>query len=364
MPAKLRHERRKAKEQRGLRILRWVACLFVLAQLLGGLLLDYVWVRPRHPMQADTYAMLKARRHPPEILFLGSSRFGGDVNCAVMDAELRLHLGEGAPRTFNAGLPGADGTIFERVFDDVTRTGYRPKLVVVEIDPGTVSGRDNWLYQHALNILDWRDAPETAVALGRNGRIMYLVRGRLVPLYLHNYQIRKESAKLIKSMFVPAPAQSLGDPPVLPPVLSDPVPPPMTAQVKARQDTGFIDMTKELKGFHLHGMATRRIERLLARCQLAGIRVLLVGVPAAEPHRRPCTPEVNAALLGYMATLSERYGCTFTDWRDRVPDIYFADQHHTFYEGGIYFSRHFVDETLAPYWRERYSTQGRANAAP
>ena len=85
--------RRQAQERRGLRILLWIPCLFVLTQTLGGLMLDYVWVRPRYPTKTDMYAQLKARRQPPEILFVGSSRFQGDINCPVLDAELRLHLG-------------------------------------------------------------------------------------------------------------------------------------------------------------------------------------------------------------------------------------------------------------------------------
>jgi hypothetical protein len=352
MSAQSRHEKRRAKERRGFRILLWVPCLFLMAQVLGGLVLDYVWVRPRYPMKADMFAHLKARKQPPEVLFLGSSRFHGNVNCAVMDAELRLHLGEKAPRTFNAALPAGDPTVFERVLDDFLRDGYRPKLVVVEVDPGTLAGRDNWLYEHALNVLDWRDVPEASLALCRNHRIIYLVRGRLLPLYLHNRQIRKEATVVLKSLLGSGHAAVRIDPPVLPAVIADPEPPPMTPVARAAMEQGGLDVGKETRDYHLQGVVTRRLERLLARCQSSGIAVLLVRVPVSSPQRRGITAEVNAAFLQYMKTLTALHGCCFTDCRDRIPDSYFRDGHHVYAEGGIYFSRRFAATELAPWWRE------------
>src|SRR4051812_44569622 len=103
-----RHGRRAAARRRGVRILLWVASVFCLAQLGGGLLLDYVWIKPRYPWRAEMVARLHARKHPPEILFFGSSRFGTNLHCDVLDAELRRALGAAAPRCFNASLPAGD----------------------------------------------------------------------------------------------------------------------------------------------------------------------------------------------------------------------------------------------------------------
>src|SRR5215470_15860276 len=97
---------RKGNRRRGFRIVLWTMGLFVLAQVLGGLVLDYLWIRVRFPWQADMY----------EILHAG----------------LRQALGEQSPRTFNCALPYGDPTVCERVFDDLLRMGYRPKMVVVE----------------------------------------------------------------------------------------------------------------------------------------------------------------------------------------------------------------------------------------
>src|SRR5262249_44702694 len=143
-------------------------------------------------------------------------------------------LGESAPRTFNASLPAGDPTVFERVFDDLLRQGCRPQWLVLEIAPGTLNQNDNWLHQHALNVLDWRDVVETVPALCRNGRIMYLVRGRLLPLFLHRYHICKQLLALAVSTIRPAPCGAPSDPPIPPPVTEDPKPPPSTPEHWAR----------------------------------------------------------------------------------------------------------------------------------
>ncbi|MBI2804191.1 MAG: hypothetical protein HYX68_04305 [Planctomycetes bacterium] len=346
-----RHDRRKATQRRGLRILLWIPCLFLLAQISGGLVLDYAWVRPRYPMKDDMLTNLHSRKHLPEIVFLGSSRFGSDIDCGVMDAELRHRLGDGAPRTFNASLPAGDPTVSERTLEELLQQGHRPKLVVVEVEPGCLAGKDNWLYQHVLNVLDWRDVPEAGLALCRNGRIMYLVRGRLLPLCLHKYHIRKEATRLVKGMFGSTPALTPSDPPVGTPILDDPKPPATTAAVSAVREAGGQVFAREVQDFHLGGVAARRLERLLACCQSAGIKVLLVDVPVSTPQRLARPSEVDKAFLEYVNTLTIRYGCAFANWRDQVPDEYFADSHHAYHEGGVYFSRRFAARELAPRWR-------------
>jgi hypothetical protein len=343
---------RRANRRRGARILAWALGLFALAQLTGGLLLDAVWVRPRYPLRADMYSRLRARKRMPEIVLVGSSRFQGDVNCAVLDAELRAALGEGAPRTFNAALPAGDPTVFERVCDDLFAPGRRPRLLVVEVSPETVSRRDNWLHQHALNVLDWRDVAEALPALCRNGKVLYLVRGRLLPLYVHRYHIRKEAVTLAATLLGHGPARQAGDEgPVGPPPPADPAPPPMTPAVRSLLEDGFEMARRELRDYRPGGMAAHRLERLLDRCRSAGVAVVLVGAPVASAYRRAYTPEVDAAFLEYVQSLTRDYGCAYTDWRDRVPDEYFADPRHVHLQGGVYFSRRLAASVLVPLWR-------------
>jgi hypothetical protein len=336
--------------------------LFALAQLAGGWALDHLWLSARNPLQAQMYACLEARRRTPEIMFLGSSRFESNINCDVVDAELRRVLGESAPRTFNAALPAADGTVFERLFDDVCRNGRTPRMLVVEIHPGTVARRDNWLHMHALNVLDWRDVPEAFPALCRNGHVTDLLRGRLLPLYLHRYHIRKAARSLLTSGPFSAPPHPPGDPAVPPPVAFDPEPPALTPALRALQEKGYTTSAKELQDYRVDGMAPRGLERLLDRCRRSGIPVVLVGVPVSSPYQRATTPEIDAAFLEYVGHLEQCYGCSYSDWRTRLADGYFIDGHHANPAGAVFFSRHLAAELLADRWRD-FQQSAVANAA-
>jgi hypothetical protein len=326
--------------------------LFWLAQVLGGLALDYVWIEARYPWRAHVYERLKECPHPPEILFLGSSRFEGNLSCPVLDAALRRDLGAEAPRTFNAAVPVGDPTVAERILEDLFRQGYRPKLVVVEVSPETLARRDNWLYQHALRLLEWRDVPEALPALCRNGRIMYLFRGRLLPLCTHRYLICKEAIAGVSSLFHPVPRTPACDMEVGEPVESDPEPPELTPATVALMEAAYRGLGRELQDYRVGGVSSHRLERLLERCRSQGVAVLLLGVPVSSPHRRAYTPEVDERYRDYLRELTQRYGCTYSDWRDALPDEYFTDNHHVHPEGAVYFSRRLAPAVLVPLWRD------------
>jgi hypothetical protein len=339
--------------RRGRSILLWFAAVFFAAQIAGGLVLDYCWTHARYPFKWQMYANLEARARTPDIIFLGSSRFAGGINCPVLDAELRRGLGPQAPRTFNAALPAGEPAVFERVVDDFARRGHHPRMLVLEISPETVTHRDLWLSDAALNVLDWRDVPEAVPALCRNHRIMALVRGRLLPLYLHRHHIRKQALALLDSWRHPLPAAAKSDPPVPRPVTCDPEPPILTAKIKGFMEAGYELVCKDMRDFRAGGgMCGHRLERLLARCQATGVHVLLVAPPVSSPYRRGYSKEVNAAFLAYVQELCARYGCRYIDWRDRLPDPYFCDCHHQYPAGSVYFCRHLGNEVLVPLWRD------------
>jgi hypothetical protein len=226
-------------------------------------------------------------------------------------------------------------------------------LVVLEIDPPTLSHRDRWLHQHALNVLDWRDVPEAAPALCMNHRIMYLIRSRLLPLYLHRYHICKCTMAWTKSLISPSAPPQRSDPPIPVPIEEDPQAPELTDAVRQKMDQDFRDLCEVVRDYRVGGVVAQRLERLLQRCQSANIPVLMVGVPVSSPSRRACTPEVTATFLAHMRSLTERYPCaSYTDWRDQLPDNFFMDGHHVNQPGSIFFSRCFAARELAPLWQK------------
>lgn len=351
MQATKRHARRDNR-RRGLRIVLWTMGFFLLAQLVGGLVLDHWWVRGRYPWQAEVYEQLQARATPPEIIFLGSSRFCGDWNCSVLDAGLRQHLGKMSPRTFNAAVPWGDTTVAERILDDVLHLGYRPKLVVLEVNPVNLASGDDWVHGHALRLLDWRDFPEAFMALIRNGRIMFLVRGRLLPLYLHRDEICQDALSKLVALFHSG-RGSVSDPPIGSPALTDPPPPPpIPPDIMTMVKESCQMVSRRLVNYQPHSMAVRRLERLLDRCHTLEIPVLLVQPPVHSLYRQAVSAQANAIFADYIQRLTERYGCRYCDLSDHLPDEYFRDEHHAHPEGAIYLSRRFAPAVLAPLWRD------------
>src|SRR5262245_39017986 len=51
----------KENRRRGFRIVLWTVGLFILAQVLGGLVFDYLWIRVSFPWQPNRYGTLQAR---------------------------------------------------------------------------------------------------------------------------------------------------------------------------------------------------------------------------------------------------------------------------------------------------------------
>ena len=70
------------------------------------------------------------------------------------------------------------------------------------------------------------------------------------------------------------------------------------------------------------------------------------------------TPEIDHAFLCRVVDVSRRFDCRFVDYRARIPDDYFLDNHHLHRTGGQYFSRLLAQEVLAPAWLERGELDG------
>ena len=113
---------------------------------------------------------------------------------------------------------------------------------------------------------------------------------------------------------------------------------------------GLRETRKWLRRYRVDGGAARALERVLARCHDAGIRVALVGVPVSSWVRELYTPEIERTFGAYIDRVSGRYGAEFVDYRAKVPDRFFRDHHHLNRRGSELFVRLLVAEVLAPRW--------------
>jgi hypothetical protein len=125
------------------------------------------------------------------------------------------------------------------------------------------------------------------------------------------------------------------------------------AAESARQRTmeGLPRFRNWLQDYEVGGIASLALERVLQRCQANGIRVLLVAPPVSAAHRALYTPEIEAAFRAELARLTADFPCPFLDYRDRIPDEYFYDNHHLLNAGAALFTQELTQEVILPAWR-------------
>jgi hypothetical protein len=80
--------------------------------------------------------------------------------------------------------------------------------------------------------------------------------------------------------------------------------------------------------------------------------VVLVAPPVSSAQRALYTPEIEAVFWEYVRQLGKTYQCRFIDYRARLGDDLFSDNHHVLPPGGKTFTRVLTREVLVPCWRE------------
>lgn len=370
--------RRDYFQVRGWQTLGWTLATFFAVHLLGGLLLDYRWPHLRFPSADATLKVLARQPRSPDVICLGSSRFGAGFVQEEIRQQLQEASGDSEVIVFNAAIEAGDLITAEYVLGEAIKQGVRPRLIVVEISPETLARRSEWMGQHVLRQLTWTELAEHAEAIWLSGNLMRTVSARLLPLHVHRHQIglrirdeiarwlasferssdlvRKRSTKRKKQ---PHTAPDHGVPwEVFQELASDRHDP-------ARIEAGLPAIRRWLKDYQPGGSAARSLERLLTLAQDHGAEVILVGVPVAEAHRRLYTPPIEQAFEAHIQSVCHRRNCLFVDYRHRIPDELFQDNHHLTRAGGSLFSRLLTQEVLLPMWRQRQAmTLGKSGSSP
>ncbi len=335
----------------------WLAALFVVAQLGIGLSFDYLFPGVRFPDLAKVERRLQREVPRPEIAVFGSSHFQA-FDAGLADALLVRSLQDASPRTFNAAVPAGDTVVAERLMTTWLGQGYRPRMIVVEVVPESLNWNNTMVTQQVIRLLHWRDAPQAAVALCRNGRILTLFRDRFLPLHLHRYQARKQIGQWLFSVEEPSGIESVSQRTI---PETDPAPPPLTPEILAYQKAAPI-VAHMVREYAPRGLTADRLEQLLQECRDAQIVVELVVAPVSSGYRAGYTPQMNSLFRQYLEKLQWTYGCDFYDWRERLTDGYFADSNHLNGAGSQIFSRQLTEEVILPAWRNL--TQSKPERTP
>lgn len=353
-----------SRHRRGGRILLWMFAFFVAGQLGGGALLDRLWPQLRFPFLYQQLDRLDAQPQPPDIVFLGSSRFGSGVSGEHVTEWLRQLTGDEKVHAFNAAIPAGDPVVCEVMLQHLLQRGIRPRLLVIEICPESVNHRNDWVRIHVDRQLGWSDVPTYLPEIARSGGFASLLANRLVPLYRHRTTLCEELGKTIEHEldgWLDGPASSSAKAPAVPVIDWDALVLSNPRLTKNEQQTntqmGLHAIRRCLRSYRAGGTSGAALERLLQLCQANGITPLLVGVPLTQAHRDLYVGPIEDNYQAYLSAISEKYGCRYVEYRHRVPDRLFLDNHHADEPGRLMFSHMFTEEVLLPWWRENGSLE-------
>lgn len=345
--------KRREKKSRGRAVVVWFGACFVLYQLIGGLLLDYYWPQIRFPYAFKQFRRYQEFARSPDVICLGSSRIESCLLDKEINQTMRRLTGAADFLAFNACVPGGDLIATEFVWHKLWQQGARPKLVVLEVIPEQVNHLNDWLKLHVMRQIRWEDVADYAHEVCRTGHAMRLLQARLIPLYMHRYQLVKTSREAVTDLFEPDPFEGKVNKEA---VAGDYRDWSRLAEKKSalqpaqRQETmsGLHGVERGLRRYRPGGTSVLALERFLKFCQQENIPVILLGVPLTEPHRQLYMPEIEGPFRACMKLLEALYPCRYVDCRDQVPDWLFRDNHHANQRGGQYFSQRFAREVLLP----------------
>jgi hypothetical protein len=346
------------RQRRSRGILLGAIALFLAAQVVGGLLIDYRWTQFRFPYAHNRFHALESEGRSPNLIYLGSSRIQMHLNAPTLTEAMRRLTGRDDFLAFDGAIPASDPVTMEYAFAEYLKRGARPEWVIVEICPESINHHDEWFAQHVIRQWRWEDIAHYFVDICRTNNLGRLALARFVPLYLHRHQFVKMVREHVAAWEAPPPqpdqvrqsaktvtAQLVSrqrTPALTPPPASKPIDPRLVEKFHA----GAEHVSRYLRHYEIGGARIESLERLLANCQAHGCKILLLGAPVTSPHRAIYTPAIDAQYRNYVKHLQEKFGCEFFEGRERIPDHWFIDNHHASLSGAMYFSQIVAEEAL------------------
>lgn len=344
--------------RRGRCILFWMLGSFFALQLAGGFLLEHVFPQVRFPFLYRQLALLDEQPRPPNIVFLGSSRFGcGLSGDAVTDLLHRL-TGDPQVQAFNAAIPAGDLLVSELMLRQLLDRGVKPRFAVIEVCPEVLNHRNDWIKIHVARQIGWSDVPGYFLEITRTGNLLRLATDRFVPLYNHRETLCKQIGGGIEAALS---SWLDADAAVETPRRSAPAAidwdslvnrhyRDMTSDQRQKTQIGLYDVRRCLRSYRAGGNSGAALERMLMLCKANDVVPILVGVPVSQPQRELYVRPIEESYTAFIADVTRRHGCRYFDMRHRVPDALFVDNHHADGQGCLLFSRILAEEVLAPLW--------------
>src|SRR5258707_259322 len=137
-------------KRRGKTVLLWAVVLYGVAQLGINLMLDCRWPHLRSVYLTNICGLMTRLTSAPDVLILGTSRFGMAVSASEVETNLRSLTGERVLTVFNASVAAGDYVTADFIMRGFIKQGKCPSVVVIEVCPEMVARRNHWLGEHVL----------------------------------------------------------------------------------------------------------------------------------------------------------------------------------------------------------------------
>jgi hypothetical protein len=319
----------------------WAGGTFVVLQLAASVTFDCLGLTIRFPELQRRLIALREEPRPPDVVYLGSSRFMTCLNSIELTKTLCKETGRSDLTAFGAAVTKGDFLVMERIVRELRDEGRVPPILLMEVNPISVAWGNRWHDVFINRQLGWTDLPEHAPEFVQTGQFGRFCMARFLPLYVYR---RTLLDRLWGTWTGPSWVEAKDE-------LSDEkmkkiLATPITEAETAHSAIGVDGVHRDLRTYEIGGSNTRALERMLTECRSLGVHVVLVGSPLSSAHRREIRPEIDAAYREYLASITARFGVPFVDCHKALPDSLFLDHHHTKPLGGQIFSRLLVDRLL------------------
>jgi hypothetical protein len=346
---------------RARRTVVWTLGFVLVAQVVTCWLLDFTYPLVRFPSLEQTVEVAKRQPRSPDIIALGSSRLGAGFREQQIEKELRQI--DPDVRVFNACVEGADPYTMDVVLQHLLAAGMRPKLAVIEVSPETLAAKNRWLKFNMLRMMNWRNLDQFVSYIPQCGGGREFFMTRCLPLICHRQMILE--TLLMKATGTDRP-RMLATSSARPEQDWDKL---KTCGVPweeymARAKNKGVEPSKLtqaeipfvqnwLRDYHIaNGRAAQALDRVLTQCKEYHIDVVLIAIPVAAEQRKLYEPPIEAEFQSHLQQVTAKFGCRWLDYRSRIDNQLFQDNHHLMLEGAKVFSKELTSKVLAPKWQE------------
>lgn len=351
---------RRVSSRPGPRLFVWAVVTFFAVQIIAGLVLDYALPQITWPQLYDMLDQLRAQPRTPDVIILGSSRFECIVDAAEIAGEVRTLTGTSDIRVFNATLSGSDHVAMEHTFQKILAQGVEPRMLVIEISYLTLVPTNYSTRVNVHHFQTWADLPSTLPDVIHVNGLNKVALSRFAPLYLHRYEILKQTRGALG--LLPAPPESTRGCDRERTPMSDREfaeafqRRPLTKDEARAAALGCDAIGREIRDYAPTGSNRKALERILTDCRGRGIGVFLVGAPLSSSGRDQFPESVKRQYAQTIRELEADFDVKYFNLDACLPDHLFRDFHHAVPPSHICFGRLVARQALAPAWRPMVRT--------